>query len=172
MEVLIVLFFTLVGLAAALASLAIWAPRITRVRLSALLVAALLIPLGYLQFAELLSKPKPKSLEWFERNVEEAEILSVSLNEGVAIYMWLRLDGALEPRSYVLRWDIKLAERLQEDLVNAVNRNAKLVIKNPFARREGDDLGEVNIEIVPPPLMPFKTPRVPSRIFNPRKQEV
>lgn len=172
MEILIVLFFTLVGLAAALASLAIWAPRITRVRIGALVVTALLIPLGYAQFAELLSKPKPKNLEWFERNVEEAEILGVSLNEGEAIYMWLRLDGAMEPRSYQFPWDIRLAERLQDDLVNAVNRNAKLVIKNPFARREGDDLGEVNIEIVPPPLMPFKTPQVPPRIFNPRKQEV
>ncbi len=172
MDTLIFIFIGLVVVAASLTSLAIWAPRVTRVRVSALAIAVLFIPLGYVQFVELLSKPKPKSFEWFERHVEEAEILGVSLKEGEAIYMWLRLDGALEPRYYEFPWNLKLAERLEEDVDNAIGRNSKLIIKNPFERRMGDNLGDLNLQIIPPPLMPLKQPRLPPRIFNPRKQEV
>jgi len=172
MEFLIYIFIALVGIAAALTSLAVWAPRITRVRVTALAIAALFIPLGYVQFVELLSKPKPQHFEWFERNVEEAEILGVSLKEGEAIYMWLRLDNVSEPRYYVFPWNLKLAERLEEDVDNAIARNSKLVIRNPFNRRMGDSLGDLNLKIVPPPLMPLKKPRIPPRIFNPREQEV
>jgi hypothetical protein len=50
MDTLIYLFITATLIAAALASLAIWAPRRTWVRVSALAVAALLIPVSYVQF--------------------------------------------------------------------------------------------------------------------------
>ncbi|MDD9877629.1 MAG: hypothetical protein OXR84_09345 [Magnetovibrio sp.] len=171
MDFLIYVFIAATLVAATLASLAIWAPRVARVRWAALGVAALFIPLSYVLFLEFLSKPKPKGYEWFEANVEEAEVLGVSLSEGEAIYMWLRLDGAIEPRYYVFPWDLRLAERLEEDVDNAINRNSKLVIKNPFNRRPGEPLGDLNLEIIPPPLMPLKKPRVPPRIFNPRGQE-
>lgn len=172
MDNLIYIFIAMVAIAAALASLAIWAPRVARVRIVALSITALFIPLSYVQVVELLSKPKPKSFEWFEGNVTEAEILGVSLREGEAIYMWLLLDAAVEPRYYVFPWNLKLAERLEEDIDTAISRKSKLVLKNPFDRRLGENLGELNIEIVPPPLLPLKKPRIPPRIFNPRQQEV
>ncbi len=173
MDTLIYVFIAATAVTAVLASLAIWAPRQTRVRFAALFVAALAIPISYVQFVEFLSKPKPKSFEWFQSNVEEAEILAVSLKEGEAIYMWLRLDGALEPRYYEFPWNLKLAERLEEDVDNAIARNSRLIIKNPFERRpEGDPMGDLNIQIIPPPLQPLKKPKLPPRIFNPRKQEV
>ena len=172
MDILVYLFGALIAVGAGLASLAIWAPRLARVRIAALVITALFLPLGYVQYVELLSKPKPKNFEWFQRNVEEAEILGVSLKEGEAIYMWLRLDGAIEPRYYVFPWDLKLAERLEEDVYSAIGRNSKLIIKNPFERRMGDNLGDLNLKIVPPPVMPLKKPQLPPRIFNPRKHEV
>lgn len=172
MDTLIYLFITATLIAAALASLAIWVPRRTWVRVSALAVAALLIPVSYVQFVEFLSKPKPKSFEWFERNVNEADILAVSLDEGRAIYMWLRLDGAVEPRFYECPWNLKLAERLEEDIETAVTRRHRLVLKNPFEKRpDGNPMGNLNIQIVPPPLQPLKKPQLPLRIFNPRQKE-
>ena len=171
MDILIYIFIAATSIAATLASLAIWAPRVTKIRVAALVVTALFIPLSYVSFVEFLSQPKPKAFEWFERNVEEAEVLGVSLKEGEAIYMWLRLDGVAEPRYYVFPWSLKLAERLEEEVDNAINRNSKLVIKNPFERRMGDSLGDLNLHIVPPPTLPLKRPRIPPRIFNPRKQE-
>lgn len=172
MDILIYVFIAATLATAALASLAIWAPRRTWVRMSALIVAACFIPISYVQFVELLSKPKPRSFEWFERNVDEAEILAVSLKEGKAIYMWLRLDGALEPRYYEFPWNLKLAERLEEDIDTAATRSHRLVLKNPFERRQdGETLGDLNIRIVPPPLQPLKKPQLPPRIFNPRREE-
>ncbi len=173
MDTLIYVFIFATGVIAALASLAIWAPRRSAVRLSAVLVAALAIPVSYVQFVEFLSKPKPKTFEWFERDVEEAEILGVSLSEGEAIYMWLLFDGTTEPRYYAFPWNLKMAEQLEQDMTNATINNSRIKLKNPFQRRpDGDPLGELNIEIIPPARMPMKPPRIPPRIFNPRGQDV
>jgi len=172
MDILIYLFVIATFVIAALASLAIWAPRRPWVRVSALVVAAAAIPVCYVQFVEFLSKPKPQSFEWFQRNVEEAEILGVSLKEGKAIYMWLLLDGTTEPRYYEFPWNLKLAERLEEDIDTAATRQHRLMLKNPFQRRpDGEPLGDLNIQIVPPPLQPLKKPQMPPRIFNPRQEE-
>ena len=172
MDTLIYLFIIATLVTAALAGLAIWAPRRSWVRISAVAVAACVIPISYVQFVEFLSKPKPQSFEWFERNVEEADILAVILDEGRAIYMWLRLDGAVAPRFYEFPWNLKLAERLEEDIETAATRQHRLVLKNPFQKRpDGEPLGDLNIQIVPPPLQPLKKPQMPPRIFNPRHKE-
>jgi len=172
MDTLIYLFIAVTLVAALLASLAIGAPRTTRVRVIALLLVALFIPLAYVQYVELLSKPKPKRFEWFERNVSEAEILGVSLREGEAIYMWLLLEGTVEPRYYVFPWNLKLAERLEQDIGNAIVGSGRLVIKEPFRGRGGPEVGDLNVKIVPPPKLPSKPPRIPARIFNPREVEI
>lgn len=173
MDTLIYVFIVATAVTAALASLAIWAPRRTAVRVGALIVAAFAIPISYVQFVEFLSKPKPQSFEWFQRNVEEAEVLAVSLNEGEAIYMWLRLKGSIEPRYYEFPWNLKFAERLEEEVDNAIARSSRLVLKNPFQRRpEGNPMGDLNLRIIPPPTLPLKRPQPPPRIFNPRGQDI
>ena len=60
----------------------------------------------------MLSKPKPASFEWYERGTDNAVLLGVSFDEGQFIYLWLRIADALEPRSYVIPWNLKLAEKL------------------------------------------------------------
>ena len=77
-----ILFQAIVGatvVAAALASIAIWAPRPTRVRILAVVVTTLFIPIAYVQLVEMLSKPKPMSFEWYERARKKAQVLGVSL---------------------------------------------------------------------------------------------
>ena len=59
MEFLIYFFIGTVALFALLAAIAIWSPRRTAVRVVALVTAALMMPLGYLQLTELLSRSKP-----------------------------------------------------------------------------------------------------------------
>ena len=56
METLIIFFSLLVGVAAALATIAVWTPRKTPVRVAAVVVAALFVPLAYLSVQDLLSK--------------------------------------------------------------------------------------------------------------------
>ena len=36
-------------------------------------------------------------------------MLSSQLREGDGVYLWLQISGAVEPRSYRLPWDRKLA---------------------------------------------------------------
>ena len=64
MDILFYVFAGATAIAAALATIAIWAPRPARVRMLAVVITAMFIPVAYLQFVEMLSKPKPMSFEW------------------------------------------------------------------------------------------------------------
>ncbi|MFQ6021429.1 MAG: hypothetical protein ACE5NW_01800 [Acidiferrobacterales bacterium] len=172
MDTLILLFAASIGVAALLAALAIWAPRATLLRATAVALTALFIPLAYLGLTEILSQPKPMEHEWFKRHVDEATVLGVSLDEGKAIYLWLRLDRSLEPRYYKLPWRTRLAEKLQNLIDEAIEENAMVKIKNPFSRKSFDDLGDLNVEIILPPPPPQKLPPPPPRLFNPREHNV
>ena len=74
----------------------------------------LFLPLAYASLVDLLSRPKPIDLEWWQRNAEEATVLGAKLEENRGIHLWLQLPDVAEPRAYVLPWDRETAERLQE----------------------------------------------------------
>ncbi len=172
MDILFYLFAGATGVAAALAAIAIWAPRPTRVRVVALSIAALFIPVVYAQSIEMLSKPKPVSFEWYQRSTDHAELLGVSFVEGQSIYLWLRIAGAFEPRSYVIPWNLKLAEKLEDAVDDAVRKKSTILLKKPFFRRSLEEWGDLNVEIIPPPLPPQKRPPPPPRVFNPREESI
>jgi len=172
METLIVFFALFTGVAAALAAIAVWTPRKTYIRAAAVVVTALFIPIAYLGLQDLLSKPKPMENEWFKRHVDEAVVLGVSLEEGKAIYLWLRLDDSLQPRFYMLPWRTQLAEKLQNLIDEAIEEKAIVTIKNPFSKNSFDNLGDLNVNIQPPPSLPFKKRPPPAQIFNPREQDL
>jgi hypothetical protein len=172
LETLTIFFSLLVGVAAALATIAVWSPRKTPVRAAAVVVTALFVPLAYLGVQDLLSKPKPMKHEWFKRHVDEAVVLGVSLDENKAIYLWLRLDDSLEPRFYVMPWRTQLAEKLQNLIDEAIEEKAIVTIKNPFLARSFDNLGDLNVKIVPPAAPPLKKPPPPAQIFNPRERHL
>ncbi len=172
MDIIYYVFAAATGIAALLSTIAIWAPRKTKVRVLALAVTTLFLPLAYIQLTGLLSKPKPVEFAWLERGVERAEILSVSFDEGKAIYMWLRLDGMIEPRFYKLPWRQRDAEDLEDAVDQATRTRSSLIITNPFSRRSLEERGGVSVEIVPPATQPLKKPAVPPRVFNPRSPEI
>ena len=172
MDILFYVFAGATGVAAALAAIAIWAPRPTRVRVMALCVAALFIPVVYVQSIEMLSKPKPASFEWYERGADNAILLGVSFDEGQFLYLWLRIADALEPRFYVIPWNLKLAEKLEDAVDDAVRKKSTIILKNPFYRRSFDEWGDLNVEITPPPLPPQKQLPLPPRVFNPRERNI
>ncbi len=173
MSVLFYVFAGTTAVAAILAAIAIWAPRRARVRIGAVAITTLFLPLVYVQIVEMLGKPKPASFEWYENSVERAALLGVSLDEGKAIYLWLRLDGSLEPRAYVVPWNLKLAEKLEDAVDEAVRRRAGIVITKPFFKKNLEELGDLNVEIRPPPTPPLKgTPPPPPQIFNPREKRI
>ena len=172
MDIIFFVFAGATGVAAALASIAIWAPRPTRVRVLALSITVLFIPIVYVEMVEMLSKPKPMSFEWYERNTTKALLLGTSLDEGKAIYLWLRLDGSLEPRNYKVPWNLKLAEKLEDAVDDAVRNNSTIILENPFSRKSFEDMGDMSVRIVPPPVPPLKMPQPAPRFFNPRGQSI
>ncbi len=172
MDILFYVFAGGIAIAAALATIAIWAPRPARLRVLAVVITTLFIPVVYVQLIGLLSKPKPMSFEWYERGVKKAIVLGISLHEEESIYLWLRPDGSFEPRYYVVPWNMKLAEKLEDAVDQAAGGNSTIVLENPFYRRSLQEWGDLNIEIVPPPIPPLKHPPIPPRIFNPREERI
>lgn len=170
MKELFIVFSGLLFVVAVLATIAIWSQRRTPVRTLAVILTALFIPIGYLGVTELLSQPKPMQHEWFKRHVDEATLLGVSVREGEAIYLWLRLDDSLEPRYYVLPWQQQLAEKLQNLVDEAIREGASVSISDPFSRKSFDNLGSLNMRIVRPPMPPMKPPSPPPQFFNPRER--
>lgn len=172
MDVIYYIFAAAVGTAALLASIAIWAPRNTPIRILALAAMTLFLPIVYVQFVGLLSKPKPVEWAWLERDVDRAEVLSVSFDEGKAIYMWLRLNGMIEPRFYSLPWRQQDAEDLEDAMEQASRTRSSVIVKDPFSRRSLEERGGVTVEIIPPATQPRKQPVVPPRVYNPRSPEI
>ena len=172
MDVLFYIFAATIVTAASLGIIAIWSRRSTWIRAAAVGVLALFIPLAYIQALGMLSKPKPMGFEWFDRNVNQAAVLSVSLKEGEAIYLWLRLEGSIEPRFYVLPWHQRLAEKLQETMEAAVRQRGIVVVDNPFTKPGLFEQGDMNVRILPPPSPPSKAPQFQPRIYNPRSKAI
>ena len=126
------LFALAVILAAALASIAIWAPRRLLVRAGALACAVLFMPLAYAGFSDLLSRPKPVGLEWWQAKADEATVLSAQLREPESLYLWLQLSGEPEPRAYRMPWTQDMAEQLQQALEEAEKNGTQARMRLPF----------------------------------------
>lgn len=149
-----VFFVVFIALATVLANIGVWAPRRIWVRYCAVGIAALFIPAAYASVTDLLSRPKPASIEWLHRNAAEATVLSASIVENKSIYLWLQLASEAEPRAYVLPYDKKLARQLHEAQKAAKKKGTKTRMKRPFARRR--DPMEKQFYAPPQPPRPEK----------------
>ncbi len=129
---IIYLFVPLVLVAALLANIGIFSPRRMWLKMSALVAAAMFIPLGYTSLSELMSRPKPVAMEWLRRELPEATLLGASMRENKAIYLWLRVPELDEPRAYVLPWNRKLAEQLQRAQREAKKNRNGVRVRRPF----------------------------------------
>lgn len=132
------IYAAMIGLAAILATISIWAPGKLWLKVGAVTAAAMFMPMAYAGLADLLGKPKPLSLEFAHRDVDEARVLSTQLREGVGIYLWLALPGVAEPRAYALPWDPALAKQLHRAGREAEQQGGGLLMRLPF-RRALDD---------------------------------
>lgn len=126
------LFMMTATMAGLLTMISVWSRHHSWIRLGALAVAALFLPLTYASFASLLSKPKPVSLEWWLSEADEATVLSSTIKEDVGIFLWLQLAEVAEPRAYVLPWNRDLAEQLQTAAREAEQQKGQLQMRFPF----------------------------------------
>lgn len=154
MDGLIYLFAVAVLLAAALAAIGIWAPRKLWLKVSAVAITGLLSASAYASYADLLSKPKPVSLEWAQRHVGQATVLAASLQEDEAIYLWLEFDGVDSPRAYALPWSREAAEQLQKAMREAAEQGTGVQMQTPFETDR--EPTEMMFHATPQPAMPPK----------------
>jgi hypothetical protein len=160
------LFVGLALVAGGLAWLAVWSPRRPAVKLAAVLLAALLLPLGYAALADLPGRPKPVRDEWLRANAEEAVVLAFDLEEGRAIHLWLRLPGVGEPRAYRLPWSRPLAQQLQEAGRAAERAGTAVAMRRPFEPSLDDR--EPRVYPLPQPAGPPKEPPGEALVLPPR----
>jgi hypothetical protein len=132
MDELLHSFVVSVALASALASISVWSPRKLWVKASAVGIAALFFVGGYATLADMMSRPKPVSLEWALRHAAQAKVLGASLREGEAIYLWLEVEGVDEPRAYALPWSLQAAQGLQAAMAQAEAEGTGVQMTLPF----------------------------------------
>jgi len=156
MDALIPLFAVVVALTAALAGIAIWAPRALRLKLTALGASALLLPATYLSLTELLGRPKPVNLEWSRTVFTDVNVLATDIREGEAIYVWLQADGPAGPRAYVLPWDLNVARQLYAAQQSAQTQGTPLRMRR-VDRTQSDDNVEPMFYAAPQPRPPSKS---------------
>jgi hypothetical protein len=166
------LYAAALAVAAILAAIAIAAPRRLAVRLAAVILTGVFLPLAYVSLTTLLSRPKPVDFAWFERNAERAQLIGLRLDEGNAIYLWLHVDGEETPGFYVLPWRQREAEYLQDTYDAAVKQRGTVIVKKPFSKRSMEEKGGRSLEIIAPPSPPQKLPQVPPRVPDPRVQDI
>ena len=154
------IFVTVTLLAAGLASIAIWAPRRLPAKLAALGVSVLFLPSAYAGYTELLSRPKPATQEWWLSGAGDATVLGSMSEEGRHIYLWLRLAGIEEPRSYVLPWSRDMAQQLENARNAAAAAGTGVAMRFPFESSLDD--GEPKFYAMPQPAMPPKEAPSPS----------
>lgn len=155
MSELFFLFATSMALAAFLTAICIWSHRRLWAKVSAIVATALFIPTVYLSYADLLSRPKPASLEWWNREAPEATVVGSKLREGEAIFLWIELAEADEPRAYRLPWHQELAKQLYGAQREAEAKGTKVQMRLPFKRH--DDSHEPVFYAQPQPPLPPKT---------------
>ena len=85
MDTLMYLYTSAVVIAAALASIAVWAPRGLWLKLSALGLSGLMMATAYTGLVHLLGRPKPVNLEWMLAAVPDATVLGATMRENEAI---------------------------------------------------------------------------------------
>lgn len=148
------LFAVSLGLASALAGICIWSPRPLWLKVSALAIAVLFLPVTYASVVELLSRPKPIALEWKRADLAEAKVIGADLREGESIYLWLRVPGVEEPRFYVLPWDQQRAEQLHGAQREASAKGTAVHARGLFATSQ--DRQQPMFYALPQPARPPK----------------
>ena len=141
-------------LAAALASVAVWAPRRLALKVAALAVALLFLPVAHVGLADLLGRPKPVTLEWWAGRAAEATVLGSVTEEQERILLWLQVDGTTEPRAYALPWSQQLAQQLQDAQRQADENQTGVRMRMPFESTL-DDL-QPRFYAMPQPALPPK----------------
>lgn len=148
------IFVLIVVLATGIALIAIRGNQTIVIRGGALGLTAMLMATGYAGLTELMSRPKPATLEWLRAGTSPTTVTASHLRENEAIYLWLVFKGETEPRAYSLPWNIEMARQLRRAERKAAERQSKVKMKS-LRTRDGDKAEPV-FHVPPRPAPPPK----------------
>jgi hypothetical protein len=122
-----------------------------RVVATAVFIASIVLVYG--GGIELMGRPKPFRLEW-RAAAAQAQVLGAVPVENQAIYVWLSLPGAGEPRAYVLPWSVQAAQQLQDAMGEAQAKGTEVRMAMPV--ESGLDDRAPKFYTMPQPALPPK----------------
>lgn len=157
MENIPVLYLLFVLLGCLLAMIAIWARRSLYIRAGAVMALVALVGLNYAALINLLGRPQPMQSIITDTVDDDAVVLAASIEEGQAIYLWLRHPQQREPRFYILQWDQDAAIALKRAMDQSL-RNNSTVMMNPHYESSLEQDKEPLFYILPPERLPLKPP--------------
>lgn len=98
--------------------------------------------LGGISYIQLMSTPKPMSMEWIKSELEAAEIVGASIiprGEDQGIYLWLKLGNPYKeetfymmPFYYAIPYNEQMAQQLQKGIEESKKYGTPLVMRSPF----------------------------------------
>jgi len=152
-----VLYLLFVLLGCLLATITIWSRRTLHVRVAAVAALIVLVMLNYSALINLLGRPQPAEGVITDTIDDDAIVLAASIEEGQAIYLWLRHPQRREPRYYILDWDQDAAIALKKAMDRSL-RNKSTVMMNPHYEQSLEGDKEPLFYILPPERLPLKPP--------------
>ena len=157
MENLPQLYLLFVLLGCILAVIAVWSRRRLLVRVGAVVALLLLVALNYSALVDLLGRPQPVAHDSIEDFEGDSIVLAASIDEGLAIYLWLRHPNIRQPRYYRLPWDQEAAIALKKALDQSM-RNNSTVMMNPNYENSLETDKEPLFYVLPQERLPLKPP--------------
>ncbi len=148
------LFVGTVAFATGLALIAVRGSLSLAARTGALGLAAALMLTSYAGFAELMSRPKPATLEWLRAGTSPATVAASHMRENEAIYLWLVFKGETEPRAYSLPWNLDMARQLRRAEQQARKLRSNVTMTS-LRMRKSNESGPV-FHVPPRPPLPPK----------------
>jgi hypothetical protein len=125
-------------------------------RTGAVAFFALLTVVGHGALIELMSRPKPASLEWVRTDTTTVKVAASQLRKNEAIYLWLVFDEEPEPSAYKLPWSMEMARQLRAAERQAAQRQSEVRMKTPFSKNDAKT--EQVFHVPPRPAPPPKGP--------------
>ena len=157
MENIPALYLAFVLLAALLAIVTVWSRRRLLPKLFAVAALIAMVSLNYTALVNLLGRPQPMESIASASIEDDAVVLAASIDEGNAIYLWLRAEQERQPRYYRLDWDMETAIALKKAMDQSTREN-RLLMMNPDYESSLEGKKEPLFYALPPERLPLKPP--------------
>lgn len=129
-------FIPLAIIVTALATIVIRSHHHIGIKWAGVALVALWLPISYLSLNDLLSRPKPVTLEFLD--FDTLTVIASQSVEDESIYLWLQMDDG--PRSYVMPWSESSARQLHEAKRASEGEGGTVTVDNLFDGNGGESV--------------------------------